>query len=157
LTVGLEPDLPVLLRGWKLRVDGRIGRPTSEAALIVAHAALPSRVAFLLGTNDAPDGDVLLRELHALLRRLPPNGCLVTSTIARAATGGIGYGVANTKLRALAREDARVRLIDWEQMTETHPRWLADDPEHVHPSAAGYEARARALANALRSCSAETS
>jgi len=157
LTVGVEPDLPALLRGWKLRVDGRIGRPTSDAARIVAHAVLPDRVAFLLGTNDTPDGDALLHELHALLRRLPPNGCLVTATITRPATGGIGYGVANTKLRALAREDTRVRLIDWARMTEAHPQWLAADPEHVHPSAAGYEARARALANALRSCSAETS
>ena len=157
LTVGVEPDLPALLRGWQLRVDGRNGRPTSEAARIVASAALPDRVAFLLGTNDAPDGNALLRELHAILRRLTPHGCLVTATITRPATGGIGYEVANTKLRALAREDERVRLIDWAEMTATHPRWLSADPEHVHPSAAGYEARARALASALRSCSAETS
>jgi lysophospholipase L1-like esterase len=157
LTVGVEPDLAALLRGWKLRVDGRTGRPTSEAARIVASTALPDRVAFLLGTNDPPDGNALLRELDAILRRLPPHGCLVTATIARPATSGAGYEVANAKLRALARADARVRLIDWSHMTQTHPRWLAADPEHVHPSAAGYEARARALASALRSCSAETS
>jgi lysophospholipase L1-like esterase len=153
LTVGVEPDLPMLLHGWKLRIDGRTGRPTAEAARIVEDdATLPSRVAFLLGTNDAPDGNALLGELQALLKRLPAHGCLVTATIARPPVRGIGYERLNAKLRRLALRDGRVRLVDWARMTAAHPEWLGADPLHVHPSSAGYEARAQAVATALRSC-----
>jgi len=153
LTVGVAPDLPGLLRGWKLRIDGGVGRPTATAARIVDEtASLPRRVAFLLGTNDAPDGDALLGELQLLLKRLPADGCLVTATIARPAVGGVGYEHENERLRLLALQDARVRLVDWARMTAAHPEWLAADPLHVHPSPAGYEARAAAVASALRSC-----
>jgi hypothetical protein len=115
-------------------------------------ATLPRRVAFLLGTNDAPDSNALLGELRLLLKRLPSNGCLVTATIARPAVGGVGYERENERLRRLARRDGRVRLVDWARMTAAHPEWLAADPLHVHPSPAGYKARAAAVASALRSC-----
>ena len=154
LTVGVENRLPAYLRGWNLRIDERVGRPTAEAARIVGHVPrLPERVGFLLGTNDDPDGRALLRELHLLLQRLPARGCLVTATIARPPVDGAGYARVNASLRKLARDDARLRVVDWARMTERHPGWLVADSLHVHPTDAGYHARAQAIAAALRTCS----
>jgi lysophospholipase L1-like esterase len=55
--------------------------------------------------------------------------------------------------RALAEEsDSRdnLRVLNWVRMVRRHPEWLADDGVHV--SAAGYRARSKAVARAVRGC-----
>ncbi len=55
--------------------------------------------------------------------------------------------------RVLAEEDeARDNLLvlNWVRMVRRHPEWLARDGVHV--SAAGYRARARAVARAVGRC-----
>jgi lysophospholipase L1-like esterase len=55
--------------------------------------------------------------------------------------------------RALADESSRrdnLLVLNWVRMLRRHPEWRADDGVHV--SAAGYKARARAVARAVRRC-----
>jgi lysophospholipase L1-like esterase len=63
---------------------------------------------------------------------------------------GVSYRGYN---RVLADESSRrenLRVLNWVRMVRGHPEWLADDGVHV--SAAGYRARAEAVARAVAQC-----
>jgi hypothetical protein len=44
----------------------------------------------------------------------------------------------------------RVRLVEWAEMVQTHPDWLASDG--LHGNEEGYRERARAVAKAAQGC-----
>ncbi len=55
--------------------------------------------------------------------------------------------------RTLADESSRrdnLGVLNWVRMVRRHPEWLAQDGVHV--SAAGYRARAEAVARSVRRC-----
>ena len=58
------------------------------------------------------------------------------------------YAGLNRSLARAARRHANLVLVDWVGMVRRHPRWLSDDGVHV--SAAGYRARAAAIAAAVK-------
>jgi lysophospholipase L1-like esterase len=79
-----------------------------------------------------------------------PRRCVVWANVVRPPYEGTSYDGYN---RALAREDRardNLRVVNWARMIERHPEWLADDGVHV--SAAGYKARARAVARHVKRC-----
>ena len=87
-----------------------------------------------LGTNDAP-GDV-----HGFRDA-------IADVMKVAGRAHRGYN------RALAEESSRrdnLRVLNWVRMVRRHPEWLARDGVHV--SAAGYRARAKAVARAVGRC-----
>jgi lysophospholipase L1-like esterase len=55
----------------------------------------------------------------------------------------------NQALRRAATHHDNLVLVDWVGLVRNHPWWLAEDGVHV--SSAGYRARARAIATAVRS------
>ena len=44
----------------------------------------------------------------------------------------------------------RMRLVEWAEMVQAHPDWLA--PDGLHGNETGYRERARAIAAAVRDC-----
>ena len=74
-----QAPLPALLPGWKVRVDGRVGRPLAEGMGIVAATPLPADgrevLAVSLFTNDAPTRTAQLQAaVRTTLERTGPRG-----------------------------------------------------------------------------------
>ena len=151
LAEGTRPYLPRYLHGWRVAQSWERSRTVPDGARILARAKRPARVIVIsLGTNDHPR---LVSEFRSGLRRIMriagPKRCVVWPNIVRPPVDGAGYGALN---RVLAREDRRrnLRVVNWVRMVRRNRHWLGEDGAHV--SAAGYSARARAIARAVRRC-----
>lgn len=158
LAQGTAGPLAQLLPGWQVSADARRSRPLGEGMALFESTPLPDRplvLAFSLFTNDDP---VAVAALEAAVRRsvdrLPRGGCVLWATIVRPKVGGVSYGAANARLRALAQDPAlagRLRIVDWARAVDGHRRaWLAKDK--VHGTSAGYVERARLYARAAQRC-----
>lgn len=150
LNVGIEPYLARQLQGWGLRTDDVPGRTTAEGleALRSAGSNLASHVLVSLGTNDvSTPAETFRAEVREALALTAPNRCVVWYTIFRA---GESTSALNAVLRDEAGRNDNLRLVDWDALARAHPGWLSSDGVHATPS--GYAARARAGADAVRSC-----
>src|SRR4051812_46413803 len=79
LAVGVQSLLPSLLPGWRVTVDGRVGRPLAEGMGIIAQTALPSDGATVLAvslfTNDDPTHTAQLQAaVRSTLERVGSRG-----------------------------------------------------------------------------------
>ena len=150
LNVGVERYLPRALPGWKMITNDQIGRSTSDgiAELEAGRPALSNYVVVSLGTNDPPaSSSAFRRHVARLLDLAGPNRCVVWATVWR--DGGPNV-VFNGILRDAARSNQRLQLVEWAEMVERHPEWLAADG--LHGNEAGYRERALEIARAARSC-----
>jgi hypothetical protein len=151
LSVGTAPYLRARLRGYRIERYHDVGLHAYDAAAIVAsaRASLPPVLVVSAGTNDDPR--VVSTFIRAVARVVGAAGatrCVVWPTIVRPAAAGATYDGLN---RALARSASRhhnLVLVDWTGLVRKHPRWLSADGVHV--SAAGYRARAAAIATAVK-------
>jgi hypothetical protein len=84
------------------------------------------------------------------MRIAGPRRCVVWANVFRPAVAGRGYAGYNRALRVEDRRRANLIVFDWVRMARQHPWWFG--PDRVHPSAAGYGARARALARLVGAC-----
>jgi hypothetical protein len=155
LAVGMRPYLAADLPGWEVSVDGRVGRPLAEGMGVLAGTAIPDPSRTVLGislfTNDDPTRTAVLRSAIATsLSRAGADGCVVWATIARPAVGGVTYAAANRIIAQAAAGDDRLRVVPWAAYADAHAGILAADG--VHPSPAGYRARASLYAEAAASC-----
>jgi hypothetical protein len=157
LTRSMYADLPLMLPGWRIGVNGNGGRPLAEGMAWLQIYKLPKDgrtiLAMSLFTNDPPTH---VRQLKAAvresLRRVGPHGCVIWATILRPkADFGIGYHAANEALRALAAGHRdTMRLVRW---SETVRRTHMPLREGVHPGTpAAWDVRARLFADAARTC-----
>jgi hypothetical protein len=157
LAVGTDPLLREALPGWRVTAHAREGRALAAGMSVLGMTPLPRRpraLAFSLFTNDDPRGVAGLEAaVRTSLTRLGSRDCALWATIVRPKVGGVGYGAANGRLRALAAEDERLRVVDWARAVRRHPEWMR--PDRVHPDAEGYAARARMYARAAARCAAE--
>lgn len=150
LNVGVERYLPGALPGWKVVANDRVGRSTPEgiAELEAGRPILSSHVVVSLGTNDPPDDVEGFRaNVGRVLELVGRNRCVVWATIWR---DGAPNDAFNAVLRDAAAANPRVRLIEWAQMAQQHPDWLAGDG--LHGNETGYRERARAIASATTGC-----
>ena len=150
LNVGVEPYLSEALPGWKLVANDREGRSTPEgiAELEAGRPVLSSHVVVSLGTNDPPDAVSSFRaDVAHLLDLAGPDRCVIWATIWRDGAPGDAF---NAVLRDAADANRRVRLVEWAEMVQEHPDWLA--PDRLHGNETGYRERARAIAGATRGC-----
>lgn len=144
LAVGTDASLRMLLPGWRVTTDARVGRPLAEGMDVLGMTPLPDRpraLAFSLFTNDDPGNLESLRS--AVEASLARSDCVIWATIAR---DGRSYRAANRMLR----DEDRISVVDWARAAGRHPEWLRDDG--VHPTPAGYVARARLYARAALAC-----
>lgn len=152
LNVGVEPYLADVMPRWRIVANNRVGRSTPDGIteLEAGRPALSSHIVVSLGTNDPPGASTAFRaDVARLLELLGPRRCVVWATIWRSGAPSDGF---NAALRDGAAANRRVRLVDWAAMVRAHPDWLA--PDGLHGSAAGYRARARAIAAAVEGCAA---
>jgi hypothetical protein len=157
LTRSMYDDLPRMLPGWKIGVNGVGGRPLAEGMAWLEIYKLPKDgrtiLAMSLFTNDPPTHARQLKAaVRESLRRVGPHGCVIWATIFRPrATFGIGYHAPNEVLRAMAAQHPdTMRLVPW---SETVRRTHMPIREGVHPGTpAAWDLRARLFADAARTC-----
>jgi lysophospholipase L1-like esterase len=150
LSVGTDPYLRAQLRGYRIERLYDVGLHADEAAAIVARvgADLPKVLVVSAGTNDDPrQVSAFARSVSAVLRSAGPARCVVWSTISRPPAVGATYAGLNRALTRASTRNENLVLVDWARMVRRHPGWLSDDGVHV--SAAGYKARAAAIATAV--------
>jgi hypothetical protein len=154
LAVGTDEPLRADLPGWRVTSDGRVSRPLAEGMGMLGMTPLPTTpraLAFSLFTNDDPrEVDALESAVRAGLLRLGSRDCALWATIVRPKVDGVSYDAANERLRDLADEDDRIRVVDWAAAIKRHRDWLSKDK--VHPTADGYAHRARMYARAAQLC-----
>lgn len=151
LSVGTDRYLRQRLPGYRIERQYDVGLHAYDAAAIVtrARASLPGILVVSAGTNDDPRiVATFVRSVSAILRTAGPRRCVVWPTIARPAAVGADYGGFNRALARAASRSPNLVLVDWARIVRRHPRWLSADGVHV--SAAGYRARAGAIAAAVK-------
>jgi hypothetical protein len=149
---GTKPYLPGALRSWEVAQSVSISRHAPEGAAIVRRrASLPGAIVFALGTNDDPRAVSAFRNaLEAVLASAGDARCVVVPNIVRPPVGGASYAAYNRVVAALARRHRNFREVEWARLVSRNRGWLADDGAHV--TAAGYQARARAIAKQVERC-----
>ena len=86
-------------------------------------------------------------DVARLLELIGPNRCVIWATIWR---DGAPSDAFNAVLRDAVDVNRRVRLVEWAEMVQAHPDWLAADG--LHGNETGYRERARATAAAVKGC-----
>ena len=152
LSVGTDPHLRRQLRGYRIVRLYDVGLHASEAAAIVVRTSrsLPSVLVVSAGTNDDPRiVSAFWRAVSDVLRAAGGDRCVVWPTIARPPAAGASYGGLNRALARIAARHSNLVLVEWVKLVRRNPGWLSGDGVHV--SAAGYRARAAAIATAVKS------
>ncbi len=150
LSVGAAPYLKGRLRGYRIEQAHDIGLHAPEAARFVAgrRAALPPVLVVSAGTNDDPrQVAVFSRAVARLLAAAGRGRCVVWPLILRPPVSGRSYDALNRVLVRASARHSNLVLVDWPALVQRHPRWLSRDGVHV--SAAGYRARAAAVAKVV--------
>jgi lysophospholipase L1-like esterase len=129
------------------------------ATAVAAPAAQASRTLLVYGDSLVVGTGLFLpatlagwpvRTVRDVVRIAGPRGCVIWSTIARPPYDGVSYDGYNRALRRIARARPSLRVFDWQALSRDNPQWFGSDG--VHPSAAGYRARATALARLVKTC-----
>jgi lysophospholipase L1-like esterase len=152
LSVGAAPFLAQQLRGYRIEGRRRVGLRSSEAARLVGRSPvpLPRVLVVSAGTNDDPrDVSVFAESVSAVLALAGRTRCVVWPSIVRPPVAGFTYARLNRTLARAATRHPNLVLVDWVGMVRSHPVWLRGDG--VHASSAGYRARAKAIASAVKS------
>jgi lysophospholipase L1-like esterase len=153
LAEGTRPYIPPELPGWEVRQSTKVSRHAADGDDVMRRYGrrLPRVIHVSLGTNDDPSQTAAFRAaIGDVMDVAGRRRCVVWANIVRPPYGGVSYRGYN---RVLAQEDERrdnLRVVNWVRMVRRHPEWLADDGVHV--SVAGYRARAKAVARAVRRC-----
>lgn len=146
LVVGTAPYLP-----GSVTSDGRVGRPSTEAVSVLRAKFSGQRVVvFDAGVNDDPAQPSRLSSDLAAARSITGNNCLVVATMSRPPYNGVSVDGLNRAVRSFAASASNVRLVDWRSAAVSNPRLINSDG--VHPTAAGYQLRARLFADAIAEC-----
>jgi hypothetical protein len=136
LAVGTGSFLEPYLAGWDVREDARVGRHV---------------VSVSLGANDAPlRREWFRQQVLGVLEIAGDQRCVIWSTVVRPPFHGVSYDGFNEVLLELDRQFSSLRVFDWVALARANPVWLRRDG--VHPTSAGYRARAAAVARLAKSC-----
>lgn len=155
LSVGTGWYLSTYLPGWTFRGTVAVSRHAYQGVLAVderAREGLLERVVVVdLGTNDDPSAVSRFRDyVREVVRTAGPSRCVVWSTINRPPYNGISYSGYNDTLAVLDARYRNLHVFDWAGLARAHPEWFG--PDGVHPTTAGYRARAAGLARVIKSC-----
>jgi hypothetical protein len=108
-------------------------------------------VSVSLGANDAPlRREWFRQQVLGVLEIAGDERCVIWSTVVRPPFHGVSYDGFNDVLRELDRQFSALRLFDWVALARANPEWLRRDG--VHPTRAGYRARAAGVAQVAKTC-----
>jgi hypothetical protein len=149
LSVGTAPYLRARLPGYRVAWSYDVGLHAYDAARIVSDTRpLPFVLVVSAGTNDDPRiVSTFARAVATIVADAGASRCVVWPTIVRPPAVGASYAAINRALARAAARHSNLVLVDWVHMVAGHRWWLAKDGVHV--SAAGYRARAVAIASAI--------
>jgi hypothetical protein len=149
LAVGTRPYLPRALPDWPVRQSASISRQAGDgAAVLRAQGPNLARVLVIsLGTNGSAGATAYFRDaVRAVMHVAGPERCVVWANIVRPGA----YERLNAILARENRNRRNLLVFDWVRMARAHPEWFGSDG--VHPTATGYRARARGIAEQVRAC-----
>jgi hypothetical protein len=153
LAEGTRPYIPGDLPGWRVKQSTALSRHAYEGDDVMRRlgSRLPRVIHVSLGTNDDPgDVDGFRDAIADVMKVAGRSRCVVWANIVRPPYRRVSYSGLNRVLADESSRRANLRVLNWVRMVRRHPEWLADDGVHV--SAAGYRARAQAVARAVRRC-----
>lgn len=148
LAIGTMPFLDEMLTDRNLTWDTVNGRTTPQgmrALRLALRESEPQAVVVSLGTNDGPDPRRFTSRLRRMLRDLAPDTCVIWTAVVRPPRKG-RYGALNRALRAEARRDHRLIVINWDRAVKRGTVVLRDG---LHADAAGYRYRSFKIAQAV--------
>ncbi|MCU1359183.1 MAG: hypothetical protein JWN99_472, partial [Ilumatobacteraceae bacterium] len=133
--------------GWQVEVEAEVSRGIDFGNTVLAKrmsAGWDLGVVFLGTNNGGTDGNEYLKQLNKIITTFAPSPVvLVTVGQFRPEMKGI-----NDTIRAIAGVyPDRVRIVDWNHLTEVYPTILSDDG--IHPTVAGRQVLAQAIASEL--------
>ncbi len=153
LAEGTRPHIPRELPTWRVKQSTAVSRHAHQGDDVMRRydGSLPRVIHVSLGTNDDPGNvDGFRAAIGDVMDVAGERRCVVWANIVRPPYRRVSYRGYN---RVLVEESSRrdnLQVLNWVRMVRRHPEWLADDGVHV--SAAGYRARAVAVARAVRRC-----
>jgi hypothetical protein len=153
LAVGTRPYIRRYLRGWRVHQRTSISMQVTEGPHILhGYGRHLPRVVFVnLGTNGGPrDGGTFVTAIRRTMRIAGPKRCVVWASIVRPRVGGASYQGLNRLLAHQARHRRNLIMFRWVRLAHRHRSWFG--PDGVHPTATGYQVRAKAMARDIRSC-----
>ena len=148
LAVGTQPFLEPLLGGAHLVSDVRNGITTPEGMHLLRmslRSVTPATVVVSLGTNDGGDPRRFRDRLLRTMALLPPNTCVVWTTIFRPRRKG-PYRPLNRVLHTFKRLEPRLVVVDWEHAVTGGAVFL---PDGLHADPEGYRYRSTMIADAV--------
>lgn len=152
LAEGTRPYIPRALGNWSVSQSVSISRHAPQGVAILRRMGnLPPVVVMSLGTNDDPGATSTFRSaVGQTMKLVGRKGCVVWPNIVRPPVGGNSYAGYNGILAEESKKRPNLRVVEWTRMVAKHPGWLASD--RVHVNAAGYQARAEAIAKQVKRC-----
>ena len=154
LAEGTRQYIPRELSRWRVTQSTAVSRHAYEGDDVMRRydSRLPRVIHVSLGTNDDPgDVDGFRDAIADVMKVAGTTRCVVWANIVRPPYRGVSYRGYNRALSEEASRRDNLHVLNWVRMVRGHPEWLARDGVHV--SAAGYQARAEAVARAVRRCS----
>ena len=152
LAEGTRPYIPRALGNWSVSQSVSISRHAPQGVAILRRMGnVPPVVVMSLGTNDDPRATSTFRNaIQETMKIVGRSGCVVWPNIVRPPVGGASYAGYNGILAEESRKRPNLRVVEWTKIVAAHPGWLAGD--RVHVNAAGYQARAEAIAKQVKRC-----
>jgi hypothetical protein len=153
LAEGTKPYIARQLPGWRVSQSTAVSRHAHEGDDVLRRygSRLPRVIHVSLGTNDDPGDLTGFRDAIAdVMKVAGASRCVVWANVVRPPYRGVSYRGYNRLLADEASRRENLRVLNWVRMVRRHPEWLAHDGVHV--SAAGYRARAKAVARAVAQC-----
>jgi hypothetical protein len=153
LAVGTKPYLGHYLPGWHVTTSATISRHAPEGAGVMKSFGkhLPRVIFVNLGTNDSPGAvGQFLTSLRRVMDVAGPTRCVVWADIVRPPVGGVSYSAINHALSVQAAGRRNLIKFKWKKLANRHRGWFG--PDGVHPTATGYQVRAKAMAHNIRVC-----
>jgi hypothetical protein len=147
-----SPYLGKFLPGMPITVNAVGGSNSYQILELFEESYDPSQrvIVFDAGTNDNPSYPQILAENLSKVAATVGNRCMVVPTIHGLHPAGVDDSGKNRTVAEFAASRPGTQTPDWNGFVALHPELMQAD--HLHPIAAGAEARARLIAQGVMAC-----